>query len=127
MRQLPSLSRRTLVAAAALAAFVPGTAARKQRKPKPKPPQAFVAMTVTGVVHRPAGEEPGFTWRIDGALYHPGSGIGDDFPGEVDVPTAFTGAQTREKIVREAQEGAAFALGFSGIVVPPERVAVVLL
>jgi hypothetical protein len=122
---ITSLSRHALVGAALLALGSDATA--RKRKPKPKPPLAFVAMTVTHVALRPQGEEPGFTWTLAGALHHPATGASGPFPGEVDVPSAFTAAQTREEIVRQAREGASFVLSLQAILVPPERVQVVLL
>lgn len=126
---LAAVSRRALIAVVA-AALAPGAEARKRKrkpKPTPLPPLAFVAMTVAGVEQRPQGEEPGFTWTLTGALLHPESGANSAFPGEVDVPTAFTTRQTRDRIIREAREGASFVLGWQGISVPPDRVQVVLL
>ena len=131
MPPLTAVSRRALVVAAAVAAIVaPRAEARKRKrkpKPKPQPPLAFVAMTVTDVELRPQGEEPGFTWKLAGVLQHPETGANDAFPGEVDVPTTFTAQQTRDQIIREAREGASFVLGLQGILVPPDRVQVVLL
>jgi hypothetical protein len=115
----------TLVAGSRRAVLV--AAARRKRKPKPKPPLAFVALTITGVAQTPAGEESGFRWTLAGAVVHPETGAHSPLPGTVDAPEGLTTRQTREKIVREAREGASFALGFGGIVVPPERVHVVLL
>ena len=130
MPPLAAFSRRAVVAAALAAALAPGAEAGKRKRkkpPKPLPPLAFVAMTVTGVEQRPQGEEPGFTWTLAGALQHPDTGQTAAFPGEVDAPTTFTARQTRDRIIREAREGASFVLGLQGIAVPPDRVQVVLL
>ena len=129
MPPIAAISRRALVAAAAVAALAPGAKARKRkRKPQPQPePLAFAAMVVTDVELRTQGEEPGFTWKLAGSLQHPETGANGPFPGEIDVPTAFTAQQTRDQIIREAREGASFVLGLQGILVSPDRVQVVLL
>ena len=79
------------------------------------------------MVERAAGEEPGATWKFAGAVQHPGEGYRAPFPGEVDVPAAATAKEAREIIVREARDSASFGLGLVGIIVPADRVEVILL
>lgn len=128
MVPIPSLSRRALVAAAALLAAGPAADARKRkRKRRPKPPLAFATVTVAGVVFTEPGQEPaGFVWKLKGEL-ELASGARFDLPGEVPTPTASTDAQTRERIARGVREGASFTLGFVGIKIPPDRIQVTLL
>jgi hypothetical protein len=128
MPAIATLSRRAVLAATAALAVGGDAAARKRkRKPKPKPPLVFVAMTATDVVLRPATEEPGFTWKFAMALEHPGTGFADAFSEEFDVPAAFGESQARAEIVRQTREGLAFTLGFVGIIVAPDRIAVTML
>jgi hypothetical protein len=121
-----SVSRRAFVAAAALFAAGPAVDARK-RKRRPKPPQAFATVTVTGVVFTEPGQEPaGFVWKLKGEL-ELASGGRFDLPGEVPVPTVSTDAQTRAAIVRQTREGSSLALkNFFGITIPPDRIQVTL-
>ncbi len=127
MVSIARVSRRALVATATLLAIGPAAEARKRggrRKPKPL---AFATITVTGVILTPPGQDPtGFIWRLKGEVALK-DGRSFDLPGEATVPTGSTAEQTRAAIVRQTRDGAAFALGFIGVEIPPDRIQVTLL
>jgi hypothetical protein len=125
MTPLSALSRRTLVAAAALGALAPTAEARKRkRKPKPPPPPlAFAAATVGGISIGPNDNQ--FSYRIDAPWFHPASGeFGTITNGTLILAAVTAPDQVRALIVARVRSLVAEALGNRGEAVPEARVQV---
>lgn len=125
MLPFSSLSRRALVAAAALAAVVPSAAAKK--KPKPKPPLAFAWVILTNVSVDVAGPEPLLIWAFKAAYLHPATGEPGSLSssGHAAVPT--TAKAARAAITAWIAMAVSASLAMDGIAVPADRIEVVLL
>ena len=70
---LPSqLSRRALVAGAAVTAVAsaPTAVARKRKRQPPPPPLAFYSVTMTAVNAFASGSDRAFEWDLSGAVYN---------------------------------------------------------
>jgi hypothetical protein len=120
MLPLSSLSRRALVAAAAVAALAPHAEASKRKKP----PLAFVAVRVTDI--NPQGVV-GFRWDFTGIAIHPGNGTNVLVTGTVVVDAGASNTETRSEITAAAKSAATAALLSQGAVAPEDRIAVTLL
>jgi hypothetical protein len=123
MNPLSGLSRRALVAVAALAAVAPDASARKRKQP----PLAFVKMTLTGVSAGVNGADRFFTWSFSAGLHHPDSGFHKDYAGTTGTGAMQTETQTRAAIVSNIQFFASNDLSAAGHDVPADRISVVLL
>ena len=121
MLPLSSLSRRALVAVAAVAALAPHAEARKRKKP----PLAFVAVRVTDI--NPQGVV-GFRWDFRGIAIHPANGTNVLVTGTTAVVAAgASNTETRSEITAAAKSAATAALLSQGAVAPEDRIAVTLL
>jgi hypothetical protein len=125
MVPLSSLSRRALVAAAAVASLAPGAEARKRkrRRTPPPPPLAFLALVLTDVT---APDAFGLLWHLRESLAHPASGFTRETAASVGVASDATAAQVRARIVAARRNSAALALANAGRAVPEDRIAVTL-
>jgi hypothetical protein len=119
------LSRRALVAGAAVAAVasVPDAAARK-RKP---PPLAFYAVTMTGVSDFASGNDRAFIWNVSGAIYHPESD--SHFPSSPSsgIAANLTAKTARAALIKQLQGWARTELQGKGQDVPADQIEVILI
>ena len=122
MLPLSTLSRRALVAVAALASVAPEAEARKRRKP----PLAFVGATVTDIGF--TGQFPDFTWAVRPALFYPTADYRlTNNPQNVSVPANLPTDKVRAGIVEYLKNWAEQNLNNNGTPVPKDRIAVTLL
>ena len=117
MLSLSSLSRRALVAVAALAAVAPKVEAGST-------PQAFVIATLSD----PQTPDPDqFSLLANAALNHPESGLKGRIGGLVYVDTRASADRARKQIVSQLKDYAVTNLKINNVTVAKDRVSVVLL
>jgi hypothetical protein len=119
MLSLSVLSRRALIAVAALLATAPNAAAAKKK------PLAFVATVASDVEE--GTDATTFRWTLQSELSHPASGITTSISGVVIVPVEATEKETRARMVADVRTDAASILQSQNQEVPENRIAVVLL
>jgi hypothetical protein len=119
------LSRRALVAGAAVAAVVsaPATKARK-RKP---PPLAFYSVTMTGVSDYASGNDRAFIWNVNGAIYHPESDTHFASSLATGVAANLTAKAARAALIRQLQGWVRSELQGKQLDVAADRIEVILI
>jgi hypothetical protein len=126
MLSLAGLSRRALIAVAALSAFAPDAAAGNRQEPI-----AFVKMRITDLVPSGSGSDQRVNWSISAILVHPASGFTTPFSKAFGTPVKAGQTETRAALVSQVQSLAARGLltdaGGPMITVSPNRISVVLL
>ena len=125
MLPLSSLSRRALVAGAAVAAVAsaPSAVARK-RKP---PPLAFYSVTMTGVRDFASGSDRAFIWDLNGAVFHPDTDTHFVWGGTLGVAANLSAKAARAQIIKQLQSHASSGLQTKGQNVPADRIDVILI
>jgi hypothetical protein len=118
MHPLSVLTRRALVAVAALAAVAPNAEAKK------KPPLAFVLATAADP-QALGGDVLQVTFRA--AVTHPASGTTDEFSGSFSFAAQATEEKTRAAAAAVLRAAAAELLAVVGQDVAEDRIAVSLL
>jgi hypothetical protein len=118
------VSRRALVAGAAVAAVTsaPGAVARK-RKP---PPLAFYAVAMTGVSDFASGNDRAFIWNVSGAIYHPESDSHFPSSPSTGIAANLTAKAARAALIKQLQGWARSQLQDKGVDVPADRIKVIL-
>jgi hypothetical protein len=118
------LSRRGALAAGVLLA-APGVGARK-KKPKTKPPLAFVQATVASVTLNLSDPgNPRFVAQLSGEGFEPARATVIDMNIGLFVP-ADAGARARETLVGLVAGQASAGFSQAGIVIPADRISVTL-
>jgi hypothetical protein len=121
-----SLSRRAVVASAAMLAAAPRAGAKKKRKPKSKPePLAFVVIAITGAFYNDNLDS--FVWTFQAVLRHPSSDFTKDLSGQTAGPEDLLPEEWRPYIVNLMRSAALAELTATGRAVPGDRIAVTLM
>ena len=119
------VSRRVLVAGAALAAVAstPSTEARKRKSP----PLAFYSVTMTGVRDFASGSDRAFIWDLSGAVCHPTSDTHFPWGGTLGAAATLSTKEARAQIIKQLQGHAQSGLQSHGQGVPADRIDVILI
>ena len=118
------VSRRALVAGAAVAAVASAPAKARKRK---QPPLAFISVTMSAVLDFARGSERAFEWTFTGAIYHPASDTHFLTGAETGVLANLSAKAARAALISNLQSWARSKLQSHQQDAPADRIEVILI